>query len=100
MPYYVYMLTNASHRVLYTGVTTNMKRRLFEHKHQNADGFTPRYGVYKLVYCTRVEDKDTALLTERCIKTSSLAQKRALIESVNPHWVDLSDRWTEEPNAK
>ncbi len=99
MAYYVYILTNASHRVLYTGVTTDMKRRLAEHKHPNADGFTRRYGVYKLVYCSRVENKQAALLAEQRIKGSSLVQKRALIESENPQWEDLSARWTGEPNV-
>ena len=88
--YYVYMLTNQSNRVLYTGVTSNLTRRLYEHKNELADGFTKKYHVHKLVYFDTTTDVRAAIEREKQIKGWTRAKKNALVESINPQWRDLS----------
>lgn len=89
--YYVYILTNKYHKVLYTGYTCNLRRRLAEHKYKAADGFTKKYNIYKLVYYEIVKSEDDAIERERIIKAGSRNKKIALIESINKEWKDLSD---------
>ena len=93
MQYYVYFLTNRSNSVLYVGVTNNLQRRLYEHKHELADGFTKRYHVHKLVYFETTTDVKAAIGREKQIKSWSRARKNSLVETMNPKWEDLSLNW-------
>jgi len=90
--YYVYIMTNNS-RTLYTGVTNNLERRVYEHKNKLVAGFTSRYNVTKLVYYEETNDVQVALAREKQIKGWLRARKIALIESENLKWKDLSLEW-------
>jgi putative endonuclease len=97
--YYVYIMTNNS-RTLYTGVTNNLERRVYEHKHKLVPGFTSKYNITQLVYYETTPDIYAAITREKQIKGWLRAKKIALIESANPHWADLSEGWFEhEKNA-
>lgn len=93
MQYYVYLLTNWNDRVIYTGITNDLQRRLYEHKQEPADGFTKRYHVHKLVYFETTSDVRAAIEREKQIKSRSRASKNALVETTNPDWKDLSEDW-------
>ena len=89
MGYYVYMMTNRYRNVLYTGVTNNLVRRVYEHRnHLLKDSFTARYHVTRLVYFEMTEDVRSALEREKQIKSWNRARKEALVESQNPTWED------------
>ncbi|MDR3600288.1 MAG: GIY-YIG nuclease family protein, partial [Desulfosporosinus sp.] len=88
--YYVYILTNWLNRVLYTGVSNNLERRLYEHKNKSVKGFTEKYNVNKLVYFDSTTDIKAAIAREKQIKGWTRNKKNALIESINPQWNDLS----------
>ena len=90
--YYVYIMTNRS-RTLYTGVTNNLRRRVFEHKHHLIDGFTKKYNITKLVYYEETNDIKEAIAREKQIKGWLRKKKIALIESINAEWKDLSKDW-------
>jgi putative endonuclease len=90
--YYVYIMTNKS-RTLYTGVTNNLERRVYEHKHKLMPGFTSKYNITKLVYYEAGDNINVAIAREKQIKGWLRAKKIALIESVNPEWRDLSEDW-------
>lgn len=98
--YYVYMLTNKNNRVLYTGVTNDLERRLYEHEHGLADGFTKKYKVHKLVYFDSTTDVIVAIEREKQIKGCTRAKKNSLIENVNPDWHDLSEDWKRNSEYK
>lgn len=85
----VYILTNKSHRVLYIGVTSNLRRRMYEHKNRLIPGFTCRYNVDSLVYYEKYAMMIDAIDREKLIKKKSRRGKIRLIESVNPNWLDL-----------
>ena len=87
--YYVYMLTNKSNTVIYTGITNNLKRRIYEHKEKLVEGFTKRYNVTKLVYYEIFRDAENAIMREKQIKSGSRAKKIALVNGMNPTWNDL-----------
>ena len=87
--YYIYIITNNA-RTLYTGVTNNLIRRVYEHKHKLIPGFTARYNIDKLVYFEVLEDARAAIAREKQIKGWVRNKKIALIEEVNPGWEDLS----------
>lgn len=91
MTYYVYMLANRRNGTLYTGVTNDLVRRVFEHKHGDVSGFTKRYGVKRLVYFETHETARAAIQREKTIKHWSRAWKMALIEKDNAGWEDLYD---------
>jgi putative endonuclease len=90
--YYVYIMTNST-RVLYTGVTNNLMRRVYEHKEGAKPGFTSRYKIGWLVYFEVTSDVRDAIVREKQIKGWLRAKKMALIESLNPEWRDLSMDW-------
>jgi putative endonuclease len=90
--YYVYILTNKNNSVLYTGITNDLKRRVYEHREKLVEGFTERYNVAKLVYYEIFEDPENAILREKQIKAGSRKKKIDLIESTNKKWQDLYDR--------
>lgn len=87
--YYVYILTNINHTVLYTGVTNDLSRRVFEHKRKIVKGFTSKYNVDNLIYFEIYDYIDQAIKREKQIKGYSRVKKLALINSVNSTWVDL-----------
>ena len=89
MAYYVYMMTNRYRNVLYTGVTNNLIRRVYEHRnHLRKDSFTARYNITKLVYFEMTEDVCSAIEREKQIKSWNRASKDQLVESQNPTWED------------
>jgi len=85
------MLTNWNNKVLYTGITNNLERRLYEHKNKLVEGFTTKYNVNKLVYYDYTSDVSSAIAREKEIKGWTRQKKNDLIESVNPEWEDLSE---------
>lgn len=87
--YYVYILTNRYNRVLYTGVTNDLRRRVYEHATQQSLGFTQKYNANKLVYFETFDDIRAAIAREKQIKGGSRAKKLALIGTLNPDWRDL-----------
>jgi putative endonuclease len=89
--YFVYILTNFTNTVLYTGMTNNLKRRIYEHKNKVYPGFTSRYHVTRLVYYEILADSYNAICREKQIKAGSRRKKIKLIESSNPNWIDLSE---------
>ena len=90
--YYVYILTNFTHAVLYVGVTNNLVRRVYEHRNHLAKGFTDKYNVTKLVYFEATDDIEGAISREKQIKGGSRQKKIDLINSMNPDWKDLYDQ--------
>ena len=88
---YVYILANKTGSVLYTGVTTDLVRRIDAHKAGAADGFTKRYNVNRFVYYEMYDSLESAALREKQIKGGSRARKLALINAMNLTWKDLSD---------
>jgi putative endonuclease len=90
--YYVYIMTNKS-RTLYTGVTNNLERRVYEHKHKSIPGFTSKYNITRLAYFEETDNISQAIAREKQIKGWLRVKKIALIESINPEWKDLSEDW-------
>jgi len=90
--YYVYIMTNRS-RTLYTGITSNLSKRVFQHKTGAFPGFTSRYRIDRLVYYERFICVGTAIEREKQIKGLLRIKKLALIVSMNPEWKDLSEGW-------
>ncbi len=90
--YYVYILTNQS-GTLYIGVTSDLERRLAEHKLGVAEGFTKRYRLKRLVYFEQTSDVHAALAREKQLKGWTRRRKVALIGSTNPAWSDLAADW-------
>lgn len=90
--YFVYIITNKNNTVLYTGVTNDLEKRVWEHKHKmNKGSFTARYNVEKLVYFERYSHTEEAIAREKQIKAGSRQKKINLIESLNPDWKDLGE---------
>jgi len=87
--FYVYIMTNKRNTVLYTGVTNDLKRRVYEHKEKLADGFTKKYNITKLVHYEVSEDIESAILREKQIKAGSRQKKIDLVNSQNKEWADL-----------
>ena len=88
---YVYLLTNKTNTVIYTGVTSNLQKRIYEHKQKFVDGFTKKYNVGKLVYYEIFDDMENAILREKQIKAGSRQKKLDLINKMNPQFKDLYD---------
>ena len=93
--YFVYIMTNVS-RTLYTGVTNNLVRRVYEYKNKIIPGFTSRYNITELVYFEETSNVQAALTREKEIKGWRRAKKSQLIASVNPKWLDRSSTWHED----
>jgi putative endonuclease len=88
---FVYIATNRNHTVLYTGVTNNLVRRIYEHREKVNPGFTTRYNVSELVFYEAFSDARSAIAREKQIKGGSRLKKIALIVTMNPDWRDLYD---------
>ena len=90
MLYFVYILSNSNKNVIYTGVTNDLARRIYEHKtHLDRTSFTARYNVENLVYYESTNDVESAIEREKQIKGWNRKRKNKLIESKNPNWEDL-----------
>lgn len=87
----VYILSNRKNGTLYVGVTSNLRKRLQEHRGGNVEGFTKKYSVNRLVYYETGDSMDGAILREKQIKGGSRKKKISLIELENPYWRDLHD---------
>ncbi len=89
--FYVYVLTNTHHTVLYTGVTSDLLRCVWRHRDGSGGKFTAKYACSKLVFYEVFLDAYTAIAREKQIKAGSRQRKIALIEHMNPEWLDLFD---------
>ena len=86
---YVYIITNKTNSVLYTGVTSNLPKRIYEHKNKLIEGFSNRYNLNKLIYYEVSDTIDVAIVREKQIKGKTRAYKESLINNFNPEWIDL-----------
>ena len=90
MNYYVYILSNTTGTTIYIGVTRDLIRRVYEHKHKlDPNSFTAKYGIHKLVYYEYTTDVRSAIEREKQLKGWNRARKNRLVESMNPKWDDL-----------
>jgi len=89
LPFYVYRLASSRHGTLYLGVTSDLMRRIHEHKTRTVPGFTAQYGVDRLVWFETYDDRTNAILREQKIKKWRRDWKIQLIEGLNPEWRDL-----------
>lgn len=89
--YFVYIITNWLNTTIYVGFTSDLRRRIYEHKEALIDGFAKKYNLNKLVYYESGEDYDDVLAREKQIKKYSRFKKERLIVSMNLHWHDLYD---------
>ena len=87
--FFIYILTNKRHTVLYTGVTSDLQKRIYQHRMKLIAGFTSRYSVDKLVYYEVADSAGAAIAREKQIKAGSRTKKVDLINSMNPQWLDL-----------
>ena len=87
--YYVYIITNPDHKVLYVGVTNNLNRRIWQHKNKAIPGFSKKYNIIKLVYFEYFDQIDSAIQREKQIKGYRRQKKVILIDKMNPDWIDL-----------
>ncbi len=92
--YYLYIMTSES-GTLYTGMTNNLERRVYQHKNKLVEGFTKKYNVTRLVYFEVFGDVRDAIAREKQIKSWRRSKKIDLIKSMNPKWQDLSEEWYE-----
>lgn len=90
---YVYILASKKNGTIYTGVTSNLMKRLYEHKNDLIRGFTSKYKVHDLVYYEDTNDIMVAIEREKEIKGWNRIKKIQMIEAVNPEWKDLSQEW-------
>ena len=86
---YVYIMTNKKDGTLYVGVTSDLIKRVYEHKNGLCDGFTKKYGLKTLVYYEECEEITAAIAREKQLKAGSRKRKVDLIESMNSNWLDL-----------
>ena len=87
--YAVYILTNRSNKVMYVGVTSNLERRLAQHKDKSVSGFTAKYRVDRLIYYELTNDVLSAIAREKEVKKWRREKKNRLVESINPQWIEL-----------
>ena len=89
--YFVYIMANKHNAVLYTGITNDLKKRVYEHRKKLVPGFTKKYNVAKLVYYEICQDPESAIVREKQIKAGSRQKKIDLINTMNRQWLDLYD---------
>jgi putative endonuclease len=97
--YYVYILASKRNGTLYTGVTSDLRNRTYQHKQKITEGFTSRYGVHMLVYYEETNDAASAITREKQLKNWKRIWKLELIEKTNPQWLDLYDTLFENGNC-
>ena len=90
--YYVYILSSKS-GTLYTGITNDLERRVYQHKRKTIEGFTRRYNITQLVFFESTNDVAMAIAREKQIKGMLRSKKVELIKTMNPEWEDLSKNW-------
>lgn len=90
---YVYIMASKKNGTLYTGVTSNLLKRVYEHKNDLIDGFTRKYSIHRLVYFEDCNDISNAIAREKQIKGWVRIKKISLIKSLNPEWKNLSEEW-------
>ncbi|TCP24664.1 putative endonuclease [Tenacibaculum skagerrakense] len=90
---YVYFITNKNNSVIYIGVTTNLKKRVYEHKTKTRKGFTSKYNCEKLVYFEEYNSIKEAIIREKQLKAGNRKRKEQLINTLNPDWLDLAVDW-------
>ncbi len=88
-PSYIYIITNHNNTTLYTGVTTNLVKRIWEHKNEIVEGFSKKYKLHKLVYYEVIDNIVEAIEREKYIKGKTRKYKINLIEQENKEWKDL-----------
>ncbi len=93
--YFIYIM-NSSTGTLYTGVTNDLMRRVYEHKNKVLEGFTKTYNVTRLAYFEESTDVSAAIAREKQIKSWRRSKKIELIKSMNPNWRDLAEDWFEK----
>ena len=93
--YYVYILAKARNSTFYVGMTSDLKKRVWEHKKEVVDGYTRKYGVKSLVYYEIFDDPENAIRREKRLKRWNRTQKMRAIEEMNPDWKDLYDTITQ-----
>jgi putative endonuclease len=89
--YYIYILANNRNGTLYIGVTSDLIKRVWEHKNKVVEGFTQKYHVNKLVYYEQYREAENAIRREKRLKKYNRKWKVELIEKINPNWKDLYD---------
>ncbi|HKK01760.1 MAG TPA: GIY-YIG nuclease family protein [Desulfuromonadales bacterium] len=89
MQYYIYILASKKNGTLYVGVTSDLIKRIYEHKNDLVEGFTQRYTIHNLVYFETTESIESAIMREKQLKKWNRARKINLIEKINPAWNDL-----------
>ncbi len=92
--FYVYILSNKRNGTLYTGVTSDLLKRVYEHKNDLVDGFSKRYGIHDLVWYEMHETAESAISREKHIKKWNRKWKLELIDNSNPFWDDLYEKLT------
>jgi len=95
--YWVYILTNRHCTTLYIWITNNITRLLYLHRYGELDGFAKRYHLTRLVWLEHFRDVNDAIACEKKLKDWRSSRKIALIEEMNPRWLDLSDDWEQQP---
>ncbi|WP_299885867.1 GIY-YIG nuclease family protein [uncultured Lacinutrix sp.] len=90
---HVYFMTNKNNTVIYVGVTSNLTKRVYQHKNKTYKGFTSKYNCDKLVYFEAFNSIDEAIVREKQIKKGNRKNKEKLIAYMNSEWNDLSDGW-------
>ena len=98
--YWVYVITNTRNTVLYTGVTNNLERRIYEHKNKLIKGFSEKYNLNKLVYCEETNDVNAAIMREKQIKGWMRNKKNVLVNENNPTWNDISLDWCPDSSLR
>lgn len=100
--FWIYIVVSAYENVMYIGMTNNLERRVSEHKQKLVKGFTKRYRVDKLVYYEHYTDVNAAIAREKELKGWRREKKNALVETINPEWVDLSTDWhgSQDPSLR
>jgi putative endonuclease len=93
---YVYMMQSPSRRALYIGVTSNLEKRVYDHKHHLREGFSATYNTIRLVYFERFSDIRSAIDRETQLKHWRRDKKEWLIQQMNPKWTDLAENWGEQ----
>ncbi len=90
---YVYFMTNKNNSVIYIGVTSDLESRIHQHKKKSFKGFTSKYNCDKLIYFEQFSSMTKAIFREKQLKSGNRMRKEQLINSTNPKWEDLSERW-------
>jgi putative endonuclease len=89
----VYFMTNKNNTVIYIGVTSDLLKRVYQHKTKTYKGFTAKYNCDKLIYFEEFDDINLAIAREKQLKSGNRERKERLINAENPEWNDLSDDW-------